>query len=40
VLTHLALDRGFGTFVLIGEPDARMLRTFMEDVAHGSASAS
>jgi hypothetical protein len=40
VLTHLALDLGFGTFVLIGQPDPQMLRTFIEDVAHGSASAA
>ena len=33
VLTHLALDHGFGTFVLMGPPDPRMLRTFIEDVA-------
>jgi alkanesulfonate monooxygenase SsuD/methylene tetrahydromethanopterin reductase-like flavin-dependent oxidoreductase (luciferase family) len=33
VLTHLALDLGFGTFVLMGEPDPRMLRTFIYDVA-------
>jgi alkanesulfonate monooxygenase SsuD/methylene tetrahydromethanopterin reductase-like flavin-dependent oxidoreductase (luciferase family) len=33
VLTHLALDHGFGTFVLMGERDPRMLRTFIEDVA-------
>jgi alkanesulfonate monooxygenase SsuD/methylene tetrahydromethanopterin reductase-like flavin-dependent oxidoreductase (luciferase family) len=33
VLTHLALDLGFGTFVLMGRPDPRMLRTFIEDVA-------
>ena len=33
VLTHLALDLGFGTFILIGPPDAQMLRTFIEDVA-------
>jgi alkanesulfonate monooxygenase SsuD/methylene tetrahydromethanopterin reductase-like flavin-dependent oxidoreductase (luciferase family) len=33
VLTHLALDLGFGTFVLIAEPDPQMLRTFIEDVA-------
>jgi alkanesulfonate monooxygenase SsuD/methylene tetrahydromethanopterin reductase-like flavin-dependent oxidoreductase (luciferase family) len=33
VLTHLALDLGFGTFVLLGEPDPQMLRTFIEDVA-------
>ena len=32
-ITHLALDLGFGTFVLIGEPDPEMLRTFIEDVA-------
>ena len=33
VLTHLALDLGFDTFVLMGPPDPRMLRTFIEDVA-------
>ena len=33
VLTHLALDLGFGTFVLMGPSDPRMLRTFIEDVA-------
>jgi hypothetical protein len=33
VLTHLALDLGFGTFVLMGQPDPQMLRTFIEDVA-------
>jgi alkanesulfonate monooxygenase SsuD/methylene tetrahydromethanopterin reductase-like flavin-dependent oxidoreductase (luciferase family) len=33
VLTHLALDLGFGTFVLMGEPDPHLLRTFIEDVA-------
>jgi hypothetical protein len=33
VLSHLALDLGFGTFVLMGEPDPRMLRTFIDDVA-------
>ena len=33
VLTHLALDLGFGTFVLMGQPDAQMLRTFIEDAA-------
>jgi alkanesulfonate monooxygenase SsuD/methylene tetrahydromethanopterin reductase-like flavin-dependent oxidoreductase (luciferase family) len=33
VLTHLALDLGFGTFVLIGPPDPDVLRTFIEDVA-------
>jgi alkanesulfonate monooxygenase SsuD/methylene tetrahydromethanopterin reductase-like flavin-dependent oxidoreductase (luciferase family) len=33
VLTHLALDVGFDTFVLMGQPDAELLRTFIEDVA-------
>jgi alkanesulfonate monooxygenase SsuD/methylene tetrahydromethanopterin reductase-like flavin-dependent oxidoreductase (luciferase family) len=33
VLTHLAPDLGFGTFVLMGRPDPQMLRTFIEDVA-------
>jgi alkanesulfonate monooxygenase SsuD/methylene tetrahydromethanopterin reductase-like flavin-dependent oxidoreductase (luciferase family) len=33
VLTHLAVDLGFGTFVLIGPPDPDVLRTFIEDVA-------
>jgi alkanesulfonate monooxygenase SsuD/methylene tetrahydromethanopterin reductase-like flavin-dependent oxidoreductase (luciferase family) len=33
VLTHLALDLGFGTFILIMPPDADALRTFIEDVA-------
>jgi alkanesulfonate monooxygenase SsuD/methylene tetrahydromethanopterin reductase-like flavin-dependent oxidoreductase (luciferase family) len=33
VLTHLALDHGFGTFAIMGEPDPRMLRTFIEEVA-------
>lgn len=33
VLTHLALDLGFSTFVLMGKPDPQMLRTFFEDVA-------
>ena len=33
VLTHLALDHGFGTFCLMGPPDPQMLRTFIEDVA-------
>jgi alkanesulfonate monooxygenase SsuD/methylene tetrahydromethanopterin reductase-like flavin-dependent oxidoreductase (luciferase family) len=33
VLTHLALDLGFGTFVLLGPPDPGVLRTFIEDVA-------
>ena len=35
VLTHLALDLGFGTFVLMGQPAPQMLRTFIEDVAPG-----
>jgi alkanesulfonate monooxygenase SsuD/methylene tetrahydromethanopterin reductase-like flavin-dependent oxidoreductase (luciferase family) len=33
VLTHLALDHGFGTFVLMGDPEPRMLRTFIDEVA-------
>jgi alkanesulfonate monooxygenase SsuD/methylene tetrahydromethanopterin reductase-like flavin-dependent oxidoreductase (luciferase family) len=33
VLTHLALDLGFGTFVLMGQADPQLLRTFIEDVA-------
>jgi alkanesulfonate monooxygenase SsuD/methylene tetrahydromethanopterin reductase-like flavin-dependent oxidoreductase (luciferase family) len=33
VLTHFALDLGFGTFILIAPPDRYMLRTFIEDVA-------
>jgi alkanesulfonate monooxygenase SsuD/methylene tetrahydromethanopterin reductase-like flavin-dependent oxidoreductase (luciferase family) len=33
VLAHLALDLGFGTFVLMGRPDPQLLRTFIEDVA-------
>lgn len=33
VLTHLALDLGFGTFIFIAEPDPDTLRTFSEDVA-------
>ncbi|MCW3045958.1 MAG: hypothetical protein JWO74_242 [Solirubrobacterales bacterium] len=33
VLARLALDFGFGTFVLMGRPDPQMLRTFIEDVA-------
>ncbi|MEA2214054.1 MAG: hypothetical protein QOF83_4002 [Solirubrobacteraceae bacterium] len=32
VLTHTALDLGFGTFVLLGPPDSDLLRTFIEDV--------
>ncbi|MEA2183972.1 MAG: hypothetical protein QOF69_3157, partial [Solirubrobacteraceae bacterium] len=37
MLTHLARDLGFSTFVLMGKPDPQMLRTFIEDVAPGSA---
>jgi alkanesulfonate monooxygenase SsuD/methylene tetrahydromethanopterin reductase-like flavin-dependent oxidoreductase (luciferase family) len=33
VLTHLALDHGFGTFLLMGEPDPATLQTFIDDVA-------
>jgi hypothetical protein len=33
VLTHFTLDLGFGTFILIAEPDPDTLRTFIEDVA-------
>ena len=33
VLTHLALDIGFGTFVLATPPDPQTLATFIEDVA-------
>jgi alkanesulfonate monooxygenase SsuD/methylene tetrahydromethanopterin reductase-like flavin-dependent oxidoreductase (luciferase family) len=33
VLTHLALDHGFGTFVLMGDPDPATLRTFIDEVA-------
>jgi alkanesulfonate monooxygenase SsuD/methylene tetrahydromethanopterin reductase-like flavin-dependent oxidoreductase (luciferase family) len=33
VLTHLALDIGFDTFVLIAPPDPDMLQTYIEDVA-------
>jgi alkanesulfonate monooxygenase SsuD/methylene tetrahydromethanopterin reductase-like flavin-dependent oxidoreductase (luciferase family) len=33
VLTHLALDLGFGTFILLGPPDPDLLRTFIEEVA-------
>jgi alkanesulfonate monooxygenase SsuD/methylene tetrahydromethanopterin reductase-like flavin-dependent oxidoreductase (luciferase family) len=35
VYTHLALDMGFSTFLLIAEPDPEILRTFIEDVAPG-----
>jgi hypothetical protein len=30
---HLALDLGFGTFILLGPPDPDMLRTFIQEVA-------
>jgi alkanesulfonate monooxygenase SsuD/methylene tetrahydromethanopterin reductase-like flavin-dependent oxidoreductase (luciferase family) len=33
VLTHFALDLGFGTLILIAEPDPDTLLTFIEDVA-------
>jgi alkanesulfonate monooxygenase SsuD/methylene tetrahydromethanopterin reductase-like flavin-dependent oxidoreductase (luciferase family) len=33
VLTHLAADLGFGTFVLAAEPDPAALTTLIEDVA-------
>lgn len=33
VLTHLALDLGFGTFILSSPPDETTLRTFIEEVA-------
>jgi alkanesulfonate monooxygenase SsuD/methylene tetrahydromethanopterin reductase-like flavin-dependent oxidoreductase (luciferase family) len=33
VLTRFATDLGFGTFVLVAEPDAATLNTFIEDVA-------
>jgi hypothetical protein len=33
VYTHLALEMGFSTFILIAEPNAEMLHTFIEDVA-------
>ena len=33
IYTHLALDMGFSTFVLIADPDAETLRTFIEEVA-------
>jgi hypothetical protein len=33
VLTHLALDIGFDTFVLMGQPDPQTLRTFIEDAS-------
>jgi alkanesulfonate monooxygenase SsuD/methylene tetrahydromethanopterin reductase-like flavin-dependent oxidoreductase (luciferase family) len=33
VLTHLALDLGFATFVLVAPPDPHTLSAFIEDVA-------
>ena len=33
VLTHFALDLGFGTFLLVAPPDPDTLTTFIEDVA-------
>jgi hypothetical protein len=33
VLTRVALELGFGTFILIAPPDPDMLRTFIDDVA-------
>jgi alkanesulfonate monooxygenase SsuD/methylene tetrahydromethanopterin reductase-like flavin-dependent oxidoreductase (luciferase family) len=33
VLTHLAVDLGFDTFLLIAPPEADALRTFIQDVA-------
>lgn len=33
VLTHLAVDLGFSSFVLWGEPDAPRLRIFIEEIA-------
>lgn len=35
VLTHLALDLGFGTFVLVAPPDPQTLAAFIEEVAPG-----
>jgi alkanesulfonate monooxygenase SsuD/methylene tetrahydromethanopterin reductase-like flavin-dependent oxidoreductase (luciferase family) len=32
-LTHLAVDHGFSSFVLWGEPDASRLRIFVEEIA-------
>jgi hypothetical protein len=32
VLTHLALDLGFGSFILLGPPDPEPLRTFIGGV--------
>ncbi len=33
VLTHLALNLGFGTFILLAPPDPDLLQIFIEDVA-------
>ena len=33
VLTHLALDLGFGSFNLVGPPDPGTLKTFIDEVA-------
>jgi hypothetical protein len=33
VLTRFATDLGFGTFVLVAEPDGATLTSFIEDVA-------
>ena len=33
VLAHLALEHGFGSFLLIAPPDPETLRTFIQDVA-------
>ncbi len=33
MLTHFALDFGFGTFLLLGQPDPGTLTTFIEEVA-------
>jgi hypothetical protein len=33
VLTHLAVDHGFSTFVLWGVPTAPRLRMFIEEIA-------
>ena len=33
VVTHLALDHGFGTFALMAPPDTETLRVFIEEVA-------
>ena len=33
VLTHLAVDHGFSTFVLWGVPTAQRLRMFIDEIA-------